>query len=207
MADLLPSQQDTDLIRNASSSLLLLYALNNQKVEEVSASTFNIAEVSKRHPTSIARSILYIAICLQQLDSNVDTSRLHLLPTVDARIDKYMSTVQSLVTSDEEMVSTTEGLECLILQGSFHINAGNPRRAWLTLRRALNLGQLMGIHRKKGSTIPGGREMWFHAVQADRYLVSTSFTISILGHSLILWFSVQGLLLGLPCVSLNFLVY
>jgi hypothetical protein len=160
--------------------------LNNQKVEEVSASTFNIAEVSKRHPTSIARSILYIAICLQQLDPNVDTSRLHLLPTVDARIDKYMSTVQSLVTSDEEMVSTTEGLECLILQGLFHINAGNPRRAWLTLRRALNLGQLMGIHRKKSSTIPGGREMWSHAVQADRYLVSTSFTISILGRSLIL---------------------
>ncbi|PMD23698.1 hypothetical protein NA56DRAFT_596167 [Hyaloscypha hepaticicola] len=78
------------------------------------------------------------------------------------------------------MVSTPEGLECLILQGLYHINAGNPRRAWLTLRRALNLGQLMGIHRRKGSTIPGGREMWFNAVRADRYL---------------------GLLLGLPCGS------
>ena len=98
-------------------------------MEEVSATTFNIQEVSKRHPTSIARSILYIAVCVQQLDPNFDTSHLNLLPTVDARLDKYMSTVQSLVTSDDEMVATTEGLECLILQGLYHINAGNPRRA------------------------------------------------------------------------------
>lgn len=185
MVDLLPSQQDTDLIRTASSSWLLLHAFNNQKVEEVSATTFNIQEISKRHPTSIARSILFIAVCVQQLDPSFDTSRLHLLPTVDARIDKYMTTVQSLVTSDDEMVSTTEGLECLILQGLYHINAGNPRRAWLTLRRALNLGQLMGIHRKKGSTIPGGRQMWFQAVQADRYLVCILLTISNLAHLLI----------------------
>jgi hypothetical protein len=130
-------------------------------------------EVSKLHPTSIARSILYIAVCVQQLDPNFDTARLHLLPSVDARIDKYMTTVQSLITSDDDMVSTPEGLECLVLQGLFHINAGNPRRAWLTLRRAINLGQLMGIHRKKGSsTVRGGRQMWFQAVQADRYLVS-----------------------------------
>ncbi|KAE9375539.1 hypothetical protein N431DRAFT_333623 [Stipitochalara longipes BDJ] len=79
------------------------------------------------------------------------------------------------------MISTPEGLECLVLQGLFHINAGNPRRAWLTLRRAINLGQLMGIHRKKGAAaIRGGRQMWFQAVQADRYL---------------------GLLLGLPSGS------
>jgi hypothetical protein len=90
-------------------------------------------EVSKLHPTSIARSILYIAVCVQQLDPNFDTARLHLLPSVDARIDKYMTTVQSLITSDDDMVSTPEGLECLVLQGLFHINAGNPRRAWLTL--------------------------------------------------------------------------
>jgi len=131
-------------------------------------------EVSKRHPTSIARSMLYIAVCVQQLDPNFDISRLHLLPSVDARIDKYMTTVQSLITSDDDMISSPEGLECLVLQGLFHINAGNPRRAWLTLRRAINLGQLMGIHRKKGaSAISGGRQMWFQAVQADRYLVSS----------------------------------
>ncbi len=140
-------------------------------MDEVSATTFNLAEVSKRHPTSIARSILYIAVCVQQLDPDFDVARLHLLPSVDARIDKYMSTIQALVTSDDEMVSTIEGLECLVLQGLFHINAGNPRRAWLTFRRALNLGQLMGIHRR-GSTIPGGREMYNQTVQADRYLVS-----------------------------------
>jgi hypothetical protein len=160
------------LIRGESTSYLLLHALNSQHLDEVSSTTFNLAEVAKRHPTSIARSILYIAVCVQQLDPDFDRSRLHLLPSVDARLDKYMTTVQALVTSDDEMVSTIEGLECLVLQGLYHINAGNPRRAWLTFRRALNLGQLMGINRKKGSKIRGGREIWFQAVRADRYLVS-----------------------------------
>jgi len=179
------------LIRDASSSWLLLHALNHQRVEEVSSTTFNLAEVAKRHPTSIARSILYIAVCVQQLDPDFDASRLHLLPSIDARLDKYMTTVQSLVTSDDEMVSTIEGLECLVLQGLYHINAGNPRRAWLTFRRALNLGQLMGIHRKKGSTIPGGREMWFQAVQVDRYLVSDLIFNWKVFKSLMLLFSVR----------------
>jgi hypothetical protein len=33
------------------------------------------------------------------------------------------------------------------LQGAFHINLGNIRRAWLCIRRATNVAQLMGLHR------------------------------------------------------------
>ncbi len=95
-------------------------------------------------------------------------------------MDKFLSTVQTLITSDDELVSTMEGLECLVLQGVYYINAGSPRRAWLTFRRALNIGQLMGIHRKETSTsIPGGRKMFHQIIQADRYLVRDSL-ISIL---------------------------
>jgi uncharacterized protein YecA (UPF0149 family) len=57
------------------------------------------------------------------------------------------------------------------------MNGGNPRRAWLSFRRALNIAQLMGLN-KKSTSVLGGREMWFQIVQADRYL---------------------ALLLGLPC--------
>ena len=158
-----------DLISSASNAWLLLQSTRHNQ-EEVSPAMFDMAEVAKQQPTSIARSILYIAVCVQQLDPNLDVSRLHLLPSVDARIDRYMTTVQSLITSDDEMVSSIEGLECLILQGMYHINAGNPRRAWLTFRRALNLGQLMGLHRRNGSS-ELGRSLWNRATEADRYLV------------------------------------
>lgn len=85
-------------------------------------------------------------------------------------MNKIMSTVQALITSHDELVSTVDGLECLILQGILHNNGGNPRRAWLSYRRAMNIGQLMGIQRR-GDTISGGRGMWYQIVQADRYLV------------------------------------
>jgi len=57
----------------------------------------------------------------------------------------------------------------LVMQSVFHINAGNPRRAWLSTRRAMNIGQLMGLH-KKSCTILGGKERWEQCVRADRYL-------------------------------------
>ncbi|KAH8599297.1 hypothetical protein B0O99DRAFT_504943 [Bisporella sp. PMI_857] len=80
-----------------------------------------------------------------------------------------MSAIQTLVTSDDEIVSTTEGLECIILQGVYHINIGNPRRAWLSYRRALNVAQLMGLHKLSSESDPG-RRLWNQIVQADRYL-------------------------------------
>ncbi|KAF8854136.1 hypothetical protein BDZ45DRAFT_597491 [Acephala macrosclerotiorum] len=84
-------------------------------------------------------------------------------------MDKCINVVQALITSDDEFASTVVGLECLVLQGVFHINAGNPRRAWLIFRRAISIGQLMGIH-KRECTLPGGRQIWYQVVQADRYL-------------------------------------
>lgn len=159
------------MICEASSSWLLVYNLTIQNKHSITSSIFNLAELSKEHPTRIAGAVLYIAVCMQQLDPDFDTSQLRIYPTVEARMEKCVNVVQALITSDDELVSTVVGLECLLLQGVFHINAGNPRRAWLTFRRALSLGQLMGIH-KRECTIQGGREMWLEMTQADRYLVT-----------------------------------
>lgn len=170
LLELLPTQREVNMIIDSSSSWLLIYALENQFKDSVASSVFNLAEVSKQHPTRIAGAVLHIAVCLQQLDPDFDTSQLRLYPTVEARMDKCVNVVQALITSDDELVSTVSGLECLVLQGVFHINAGNPRRAWLTFRRALSIGQLMGIN-KRETTIKGGREIWCSILQADRYLV------------------------------------
>jgi hypothetical protein len=184
LVDLLPSQQAINALCEATTCWLLMYAFNLSKYKQntpsassVVPTTFNISEVSNQHPTVIARALLNISVCLQQLPPGFDTNLLHFPTSVESRIDRHISTVQTLITSDDELVNTIEGLECLILQGIFHINAGGPRRAWLTFRRALNIAQLMGLD-KRETPIPGGREMWFQIVGADRYL---------------------ALLLGLPC--------
>ncbi|KAG0652817.1 Sordarin hypoxysordarin biosynthesis cluster S [Hyphodiscus hymeniophilus] len=193
LGGLLPTQQGVDVLCEESNCWLLMYAFNLTKHKAANARngprngrvvipmSFNVSEISKQHPTIIARTLLYFAICFQQLPQSFDMRRLQFPTSVEAqsRFDRYISTVQTLVTSDDELVSTTDGLECLILQGIFHINGGNPRRAWLTFRRALNIAQLMGLH-KKDVTIADGRDIWFQIVQGDRYL---------------------ALLLGMPCGS------
>jgi hypothetical protein len=136
---------------------------------------------------------------LQQLPRGFDAGRLH-MGSLEARMDKYMSTVQSLITADDELLSSMEGLEILLLIGVYHINGGNPRRAWLTYRRALSIGQILGIHRSNetnSATNPGGRAMWHQIVQGDRYLVSFGKLFSL--HSLLI--VCQALLLGLPAGS------
>lgn len=180
LMELLPSQHVIDTICEDSACWMLISAFHKMSGDESNpadssstmSSAFNLTELWKLHPTAIAKSLLYIAVCLQQLPFGFDESKLQ-MGSVEARIDKILSTVQSLVIADDELVSTFEGLECLIIQGIFHINGGNPRRAWLTFRRALNVGQLMGIH-KAGGTRVGEQMMWGHIVQADRYLVCSS---------------------------------
>ena len=66
-------------------------------------------------------------------------------------MEKCVTAVSNLVTSDDELIGTVEGLECLILNGGFQINVGNMRRAWLNFRRALNIAQLMGLHRSSAN--------------------------------------------------------
>ena len=173
LLDLLPSQKDTDLIREESNSWLLIHALTAQADDALVMSTFDISLLQKAGPIRIARTLLYIAVCLQQLDGSLDQSRLNIPPSLEVRMERIITTVQSLVTSDDELVSCIEGLECLVLQGLFHINAGNPRRAWLLFRRALATGQLMGIHRDKTPSVPNDvaeMDMWYKIVTGDRYL-------------------------------------
>lgn len=137
----------------------------------VASSRFNLAEISKGSPINIANTLLYLASSLQQLDPEFDSTQLKLYPSVESRMERYVCAVQALVTSDDELISSMDGIKCLVLQATYHSNAGNPRRAWLNIRKAMNIGQLMGLH-LPSCTIRGGRDMWTKVVQGDRYFVS-----------------------------------
>ncbi|EON64147.1 hypothetical protein W97_03377 [Coniosporium apollinis CBS 100218] len=186
---MLPLQQDADVIGRATNAWALVSVLCTQPNElfndDDPTCSFNLAAVAQQHPTVVARTLLYIAICIQQLPPDFGMTQLH-ISDVDAVLVQYMSTVVTLVTSDDDLVCRMEGLECLLLLGLFHINAGNLRRAWLSFRRALNVAQLMGFHTDSSnpplgpsatSSLPK-RQMWDQIIMADRYL---------------------GVILGLPC--------
>lgn len=175
LVQLLPSQADTDLICSASHLPSLLNAMTGTYVdanEKTQFSPFKVAEISQEKITVIARMLLFIVVLLQQLDPGYEHGRLHALSSLGSRTERILSTVNALVTSDDELVTSMEGLEGLVLQGIYHLNAGSPRRAWLIFRRALSIGQLMGLQKRSASAVsPNARNMWHLIVRGDRYVV------------------------------------
>ncbi|KAI3391875.1 hypothetical protein diail_6674 [Diaporthe ilicicola] len=95
-------------------------------------------------------------------------------------MSRLVKTASTLVTSDDELVSSLEGIECIMIEAMYHNNAGNLRRAWVTHRRAMTIAQMLGLHRGASpsatllDTHSRGRidpqRMWFRLIISDRYL-------------------------------------
>lgn len=84
-----------------------------------------------------------------------------------------------LVTTNDEMLGSIEGLECVMIESVFQANIGNLRRSWIANRRALNIAQLMGLnraaHKAQYEILDAGvnyhpQLMWFRILFLDRYL-------------------------------------
>ncbi|KAJ5697764.1 hypothetical protein N7488_011448 [Penicillium malachiteum] len=136
----------------------------------------SLASFSTQHPLVIVKTLLWVVICLQQLSRGFDVDSLELPCSPAELIAKCVNVVAHSISSDETLVSGIDGLECLVLQGIFYNNDGKLRSAWLSYRRALNAGQIIGLHRlalkgEHGSeSISRARHMWNHITYADRYL-------------------------------------
>lgn len=163
--------------------------LSAGKAEPLSALADENYPASTCHPAIIAKRLLQYTLCLQLLPQN----RLATLDLGDRLpcqvVSSWVSATYNLVTSADDLVGSLEGLECLILQVWFHGDAGHLRKAWMASRRALGMGQLLGLGRPRpavrsvGSRYPADPNvLWYKTNCCDRY------------HSLIL---------GLPAGSRN----
>lgn len=165
------------------------------RVPRPSTGTQHEHDHQQTHPALVAKRMLQLAICLQHLGPEFPASiqrtlsRPVTLAGAVTAAGRIVAAAASFVTNDDELVGSLEGLECLILQGFYHANAGNLRKVWLAFRRGLSLGQLMGIDRpvsssssslRSANTVSAGdrrrgtttspRHLWYRAVFCDRYL-------------------------------------
>ncbi|KAJ4310778.1 hypothetical protein N0V84_010786, partial [Fusarium piperis] len=134
------------------------------------------------HPAILAKRLLQLAVCLQQMPAFFDGSTLGLKKSMAETMEEWVSVASRLVTSDDDFVGCLEGLECLIIQSFYQSDAGQLRKAWMTCRRALNMAQLMGIDRRSAKSIrscdpsfdprrrPSPAVIWFRINCNDRYL-------------------------------------
>ncbi|KAK5654733.1 hypothetical protein OQA88_7058 [Cercophora sp. LCS_1] len=150
---LFPSQNDLLTITGSSAAafyVLSLFCSFRDIIEgktEVPVDLVSAVPPLSSHPVILAKRLLQLSICMQQLPPGLDVGQLHLQTSIPETMMNIITTVTRLVTSDDDLIGNSEGLECLVLQGLWHANAGSLRKAWMAYRKALNLAQLMGLDR------------------------------------------------------------
>ncbi|KAB5571769.1 hypothetical protein GE09DRAFT_1096793 [Coniochaeta sp. 2T2.1] len=153
---LFPSQADIDTVVEGTGGAYFVTTMFHNRAEILAGkcetpSSLRIIPPISSHPTVLARRLVQLAICMQQLAPSFNRGELNLKHSLSKTMARITSTVQALVTSNDEVIGTAEGLQTLALQGIWHSNAGNLRKAWLSNRKALSLAQLMGIDRPSPS--------------------------------------------------------
>ena len=122
------------------------------------------------HPVLIAQKLLLLSIFLRGIRS--DTTAAGILGSCCHDIMSRAVEAAGLVTGHDELAGSVEGIECIMMESMYYDSAGNVRGAWIAIRRAIAMAQIMGLHR--GPNAPsrslGLEHMWFRLVQADRYM-------------------------------------
>ncbi|KAF6811747.1 hypothetical protein CPLU01_15047 [Colletotrichum plurivorum] len=127
------------------------------------------------HPTLIARKLLVLATFVQGMPSSSAPHLEKLSVSYGNIMSRAVKTAHKLVTSNDELVASLEGVECIMLEGLYENYAGELKRSWLAARRAVMISQMLGLNRGVSPTSLAGLVikpdgLWFRIVQFDRYL-------------------------------------
>jgi hypothetical protein len=60
---------------------------------------------------------------------------------------RVMDRAIKLVTTNDSLIACVEGIECIMLEVHYQNYGGNLHKAWLAMRRATAVAQLIGLHR------------------------------------------------------------
>ncbi|EMC92012.1 hypothetical protein BAUCODRAFT_98616, partial [Baudoinia panamericana UAMH 10762] len=149
----LPCQQDTKLLisKVGSSSSMRCYSshrIRGQKTgnEPKRQTPRKDLLQPEKHPVLLARQMLDFAASLQSLSPKESIPQLSIHH--HTIMLKLAGVAIKEVTTNDALLGSLEGLEIVILEALYHIDCGNIRRGWVTLRRAVTIAQLLGLHWK-----------------------------------------------------------
>ncbi|KAH0848458.1 hypothetical protein FOPE_02519 [Fonsecaea pedrosoi] len=172
----LPSRSDIEiLLREVSQSNYRFSCLRQNETTQTELLLLALSEPDV-HPVLLARQMLLVATALQHIPRKqviADLTEHHHIA-----MEKLAEAAISLVTTNDTLLGTLEGLENIILEALFHIDSGNIRRAWMTIRRAVMTAQLLGLHQGgqhrckiiNDQNDPDAGAMWACIVPIERFL-------------------------------------
>ncbi|KAK3307719.1 uncharacterized protein B0T15DRAFT_530980 [Chaetomium strumarium] len=129
------------------------------------------------NPLVLARKLVELAIYLQQLGHDDGNGPAH-----SAAAACFVDAASRHVTSrTDNLLCCLDGIELLMLEGVYHVNAGDWRRGWQEFRRALRIACAMGLGRPRdgancdrsrwgGGMSKAEEGVWFRLVYSDRYM-------------------------------------
>ena len=173
---LIPSSEDLTSILQATERYWPLWhafpmdVLSSEARRESVANVrhFIFDSVRSNNPAVVAKALLCLALCVQQLPVHFKVDRPNLPASPSALVDSYMVGAETLLPVNESSAGNIDDLECFILQAKLYLNMGKPRNAWLCMRRALSFAMLQGLHKLDGNERQ--TEIWNHIWQHDRNL-------------------------------------
>ncbi|KAF2134206.1 hypothetical protein P153DRAFT_107119 [Dothidotthia symphoricarpi CBS 119687] len=153
---MLPSQDRLIAILNSNSEWWQTWRrkCSGTSGPEQTLSQFAAQALITSNICSIGTVVLAVGICLSQESDDVD---------------KYIEAVDRWVLADDELGARLEGMELLILKSKWYADVGQPRKCWLSYRKALMYAQLMGLHRKR-TTSQAHESIWWSIYHGDRFL-------------------------------------
>ncbi|CAM1511972.1 Fc.00g094850.m01.CDS01 [Cosmosporella sp. VM-42] len=148
-----------------------------EKEKQDQVAELTIRHTPRTHPLIIARQMLLLAITFRSIHPAFQHDLKGFSEPPGIMMQRVAETAMDLITTNDKMIGTIEGLECLVLTSTFQADSGNLRAGWSATRRAMFLAQLMSLHRQTRpppkSVQPGNRWdpqfLWYRIVYYDRF--------------------------------------
>ncbi|KAK6950912.1 hypothetical protein Daesc_007440 [Daldinia eschscholtzii] len=190
-----PCQHDINVIIQAAGpgAGFIVAFLNGRNETTEPPSAISEVPPPSSHPALLAKRLMQLTLCMQRMPIRKYPKNLISKEPIRAQMARFVNLTSDLVTSQDDLVGSCEGLTALTLMSLYHANAGNLRKSWLTLRRVIAVTQLMGADRwpndkrlksvdpkSDPATRLRGSTLWYRINFNDRFL---------------------SLLLGLPAAS------
>ncbi|KKO97935.1 hypothetical protein THAR02_09962 [Trichoderma harzianum] len=183
----LPTPQDIEIIAKARGDLSLrFYQMLTVPYNDLDQSDPQALDSllerpdSNTHPVVIGLYMLRIATFLQHLHPDLHNNIKGLSEPPRQMMSSLFSTAINLVTMNDSLISSIEGLECVMLESLWYTNGGNLRKGLVAIRRAITIAQLMGLHRSSSGPpryklLNSEKKVhpkfiWFRIVFAERHL-------------------------------------
>lgn len=180
LLSLLPPQHDIGAILKCSTMWWSVWENNFPEVCDECRRSLRTGDShceAPMAPAEVAKMLVLLSIIVSQLPVEFNYASLRFPFDPHGFSVRCISEVERLIIHDDYFAATLPGIECQAILSKYYLNEGRPRKAWLVGRRAIEFGQLAGMHLSTSKAPRSGDilfarrlQIWCQLVSHDRFI-------------------------------------